>query len=82
MVPPVVGGDPGSLPSVDDIDTIDWFTFGDSETLSVLLNLKVKATNHLRTESLALIILCSASLPALLLLFRGTCAAERQIVTK
>lgn len=82
LAPPVVGGEPGSLPSVDDIDTIDWFTFGDSETLSDLLNLKVKATNHLRTESLALIILCSASLPALLLLFRGTCAAEREIVTK
>ena len=52
MAPPDVGGEPGSLPSVDDIDTIDWFTFGDSETLSDLLNLKVKATNQFWGQSL------------------------------
>lgn len=70
-------GDPGSLLSVDDIETTDWLTFGDSEVLSVLLNLTVKATNHLRTDSLALIILWSGSLPKVLLLLRGTCATKR-----
>lgn len=70
-------GDPGSLLSVDDIETTDWLTFGDSEVLSVLLNLTVKATNHLRTDSLALIILWSGSLPPVLLLLRGTCATKR-----
>lgn len=73
-------GEPGSLLSVDDIDTTDWLTFDDSEALSVLLNLTVKATNHRRTDSLALVIKgvrASDSLSAVLDLLCGTCATVR-----
>lgn len=67
-------GEAGSLPSVEDIDTTDWLTFDDSEVLSLLLNLTVKATNHLRTDSLALFIRLSNSVLHALDLLRGTWA--------
>ena len=75
-----VPGEPGSLPSVEDIDTTDWLTGDDSEMLSLLLNLTVKATNHLRTDSLALFINVGNSLTPALDLLRGTWAAAKLII--
>lgn len=70
-------GEPGSILSVDVDDTSDWLTANnDSEVLLLLLNLTVKATNHRKTESLALVIDILDSL--FLGLLQGTCAAKQK----
>lgn len=71
-------GEPGSLLSVDDIDTTDWLTFGDMGVIWFLLNRTVKATNHLSTDSLALIILRSDSMSLTLRFARGVSATEKE----